>query len=74
MLDIDLPQNESFKLLKLIKQAAIFTPVIILSAHTDGYVLRQCKLMGADYYFDKYHEFEKIAGIINSIYSKINLK
>lgn len=70
LLDIDLPRKESFKLLKHIKQGTYFTQVIVLSAQNDRFVQRQCKLMGADFYFDKYHEFQKIAGIINGIYSE----
>ena len=70
LLDIDLPRKESFKFLKHIKHVNCLTKVMILSAQNDRFVQRQCKLMGADFYFDKYHEFQKIAGAINGIYSK----
>ena len=70
LLDIDLPRKESFKFLKHVKQVTCQTKVMVLSAQNDRFVQRQCKLMGADFYFDKYHEFQKIAGVINGIYSE----
>lgn len=70
LLDIDLPRKESFKFLKHIKHVNCLTKVMILSAQNDRFVQRQCRLMGADFYFDKYHEFQKIAEVINGIYSE----
>ena len=67
LLDIYLPGNESFKLLKEIKQTGFKTSVIILSIQTDNYVQERCKLLGADFFFDKYNDFEKIPGVINAI-------
>ena len=67
LLDIDLPGNESFKLLEEIKKTSRKTCVIILSAHVDGYIQEQYKSLGADFFFDKYYDFEKICGVIDSI-------
>jgi DNA-binding NarL/FixJ family response regulator len=67
LLDIFLPRNESFKLLKEIKQTGCKTSVIILSVQTDNYVQERCKSLGADFFLDKYNEFEKIPGVINGI-------
>src|ERR1700682_5481211 len=56
MLDIELPENESFTLLKEIKKTARNTCVIILSATINSYLLEQCKSMEADFFFDKYYD------------------
>ena len=71
VLDINLPQNASYRLLKEIKEMAPATIVIILSIHTDEYIQQQCLMLGADFFFDKYHEFEKIPEIIIFYKNKI---
>jgi DNA-binding NarL/FixJ family response regulator len=67
LLDIGMPRNESFKLLKEIRQTGSKTCIIVLSIHIDKDIQEQCKLLGADFFLDKYHEFEKIPGIIDTI-------
>jgi DNA-binding NarL/FixJ family response regulator len=67
MLDIDLPENESFVLLKEIKKTARKTCVIMLSTHMDNYILEHCKSLEADFFFDKYYDFEKICGVIDAM-------
>jgi len=63
----NLRKNESMKLLSEIKSVIYKTVVIILSINMDEYINEQCRLMGADYFLDKYRDFEKIPGIINVI-------
>ncbi|HKB44478.1 MAG TPA: response regulator [Chitinophagaceae bacterium] len=67
LLDIDLPGNESLKLLKEIKKADEKTFVIILSTPIDNYLEEECKSFGADFFFDKYNDFKKIREVIDSI-------
>ena len=67
MLDIDLPENQSFKLLKEIKKTAKNTCVIILSTCIDNYILEHCKSLEADFFLDKYYDFEKICGVIDAM-------
>ena len=67
LLDIGLPGNKSFDLIWEIKKSNAATAVIVLSIHTNVHMEEQCNSLGADYFFDKYHEFEKIPGVINSI-------
>lgn len=71
VLDINLPQSESYLLLKKIKEAAPSTIVMILSIHMDACLQQQCFKLGADFFFDKYNEFEKIPGIINEFSYRI---
>ena len=67
LLDIGLQGKESLKLLKEIKKTGGETCVIVLSIHTDNYIRAYCKSLGADFFFDKYHDFEKISGLLCSI-------
>ena len=67
LLDGYLPQNQSFKLLREIKHTGYKTAIIVLSVSIDDFIKKQYMLHGADYVLDKYHEFEKIPIVINSI-------
>ena len=60
LLDIDLPGNESLKILKEMKKIREKTCIIILFTHIDKYIQEQCKYLGADFFFDKYYDFEKV--------------
>ncbi|SRR5258705_10929958 len=64
LLDIDLPENQSLKLLSEIKKASGETCVIVLSIHMDNYIQERCKSLGADFFFDKHHDFGKISGLL----------
>jgi DNA-binding NarL/FixJ family response regulator len=65
VLDHHLPENKSYQLLREVKEVALKTLVILLSIENDDYTLQQCTILGADFFFDKYNEFEKIAVVIN---------
>lgn len=65
ILDVNLPQHASYRLLKEMKEAAPETIVITLSIHTEKDIQQQCKRLGSDFFFDKYDEFEKIPPIVN---------
>src|ERR1700688_2954230 len=56
LLDIDMPDNESFGLLKEIKKTSREICVVILSNHTDTYIQEECKSLGADFLFDKFYD------------------
>lgn len=74
VLDHLLPENRSYQLLKEIKKAAPETVVIMLSVENDEYTQQQCRMLGADFYFDKYNEFEKIAVVVNDFTKKRGVK
>jgi DNA-binding NarL/FixJ family response regulator len=71
VLDINLPGYTSYRLLKEIKEEAPQTVVIVMSICLDECMLQQCTNLGADFFFDKYHEFEKIPAIISGVASKL---
>lgn len=66
VLDLNLPGNRSYELLRTIKDDVPTTVVIIVSIHIDEYTHQQCMAQGANYFFDKYHEFERIPQVINA--------
>ncbi|MBL7703897.1 MAG: response regulator [Ferruginibacter sp.] len=65
--DMNLADNTSCRLVKEIKELAPHTTIIMMFIDADEYIMEQCKKMGADFFFDKYHEFEKIPVVINEI-------
>ena len=67
VLDISFNNNDPFTLIKEIKTKLKNATVIVLSIHLDEIAKQKCHLLGADYFFDKYHEFEKIPEVINSM-------
>ena len=67
LLDNGLPGNMSVDLLNEFKATSADTPVIILANSIDHQMQVKYKSLGANFYFDKYNDFEKIPGIINNI-------
>ena len=64
LLDCELPQNEAFRFLAEVKKNDLKTVVIILADQSDSYFKEKWLSSGADYFFDKYHEFDKIVEAI----------
>jgi DNA-binding NarL/FixJ family response regulator len=69
LLDLALPANNSIKLLREIKKENPKIFVIVVSDTPDERIKNQCERAGADYFFDKYNEFEKIPVAIREITS-----
>ena len=67
LLDRYLPENKSIELLKAIKLANKNTRVIILYVFADGNIESHYKLHGADFFLDKYHDYEMIPGIVDAL-------
>jgi DNA-binding NarL/FixJ family response regulator len=67
LLDAGLPANRSVDLLREIKTLNFQTAVIVLSIHVDGLTKQKFNSAGADFFFDKYHEYEEVIGAINGI-------
>ena len=64
LLDGGLPGNRSIDLLKEFKASNEKATVMILTNSIDIHLEERYKSHGADYYFDKYHDFEKIPAFI----------
>ena len=67
ILDLNFQQNRAYELLKKIHNNFSNIKVIVLSIHIEKEIQRQSLSLGASYFFDKYHEFEKIPAVINFI-------
>jgi len=67
VLDMSLPENKSMELLKLISKANDHTVVIALANSSDHQLAGQCRLNGAAYFFDKYHDYEQVPGVIREL-------
>jgi len=71
LIDSGLPGNECIALLKEVKAVNSNTRVIVLMNGEDEHLQTKCKSLNTDFFFDKYHEFEKIPAAINSIANDI---
>ncbi|HWR31963.1 MAG TPA: response regulator [Chitinophagaceae bacterium] len=67
LLDGSLPGDDTISFLKKIKEAGSKAAIIVLCNRVDDYIENQCKLNGADFFLDKYLEFEKVPEIIREI-------
>lgn len=67
VLDMNLPENKSMELLKLFGKHNDHTVIIALSNNADHQLAGQCRMNGAAYFFDKYHDYEQVPGIIRDL-------
>lgn len=65
LIDRHLPNGQSMRLLEMFKEKK--SVVVMLVMRTDTDMITQCKLSGADFVLDKYHEFEQLPGIVYAI-------
>lgn len=72
LLDISIPGKNGIYLLKDIKQNYSQTKVIMLTNYSGTDYRDYCYILGADYFFDKSTEFEKIPEALKSIFSEKN--
>jgi DNA-binding NtrC family response regulator len=64
LLDINLPGNESQKLLKEVNKTSRETCVILLFTYIDSHIQQHYRSLGVDFFFDKYYDFEKICELL----------
>jgi DNA-binding NarL/FixJ family response regulator len=67
LLDFRLQGVGGMEILKAIKQKYTGIKVIMLTVHYELYYKKLCKKAGADYFFDKATEFEKIPEVLISM-------
>ena len=70
LLDIKLPGMNGVEVLKEIKQVNSKTTVMMLTNYSDLHHRKRCKEAGADYFFDKSIEFEKVPDALTHIHSR----
>lgn len=74
VLDMCLPGTMPIELLQEIKNKAAGTSIVVLVNREDHQKQRKCRSIGVDFIIDKYHEFEKLPGILDVIVNKENPK
>lgn len=71
-LDIQLPDGNGIDFLKWVKFAYPKIKVIMLSNLADECHRAAAKTAGAEYFFDKSFEFEKVAPVLSELANKLN--
>jgi DNA-binding NarL/FixJ family response regulator len=74
LLDMCMPGATAIDLLQDIKKAATETAIVVLVNCEDYQKQLKCTTIGVDFILDKYHEFEKLPEIMDSIVRKGNFK
>jgi DNA-binding NarL/FixJ family response regulator len=64
ILDIRMPGKNGIEVLKEIKELSRDTVVIVLTNYPDRQHRKSCRRAGADYFFDKSVEFDKIPDVL----------
>jgi len=71
LIDVDFAKNKTPELLKRIQQNPGNPVVMVLFSAGSEISMKQFRNSGADYLFDKYNDFEKIAPVIKSITDRL---
>jgi len=74
LLDLNLAGKRALDLLKKIREYSAETVVMVLFNLASDFSIKQFRDSGADYLFDKYNDFEKIAPVINAINNRLGNK
>lgn len=69
ILDINMPGKNGIELLSYIREKSPQVLNIMLTNQVDAYYRSLCNKLGADYFLDKTHDFEKVPELVNSCYS-----
>ena len=64
VLDLSLPDRGGLEILPEIKRRRHAPRVIVLTNHSSRHYMRQCSAMGADFFFDKSRDFERVVEIV----------
>jgi DNA-binding NarL/FixJ family response regulator len=67
VLDIQMPGGSGVEVLRAVRQAGLPTVVIILTNYATPWYRDTCLSDGADYFFDKSTEFDKVADVVERL-------
>ncbi len=67
ILDIGMPRGSGIGVIETIKSANLFTVVIVFTDYPYRQYRKKCMDMGADYFFEKSEEFQKIPGVLEQL-------
>ncbi|QQS36684.1 MAG: response regulator [Ignavibacteriales bacterium] len=72
VLDINLPSGPGIELIDMIKSKTPTTVVMMLTNYTASQYVEKCKLKGADYFFDKTTEFDRVVIVLDNLVQKFS--
>ena len=67
ILDIQMPGGNGIEILEHIKKKQVSTKVIIFTNYPYPQYRRKCKETGADFFFDKHNEFNKLFDVVSRL-------
>jgi len=67
ILDICLPDGSGVDVLKQIRTAGLSTKVVIYTHYPYPQYQKRCLALGADYFFDKYSDYEKLLAVVGEL-------
>ncbi len=68
ILDINLPENNGIELLRMIKERKYPVKTVIMMTEDASELNREkCKQLGANYFLNKFTDFEKVTDIVQEI-------
>jgi DNA-binding NarL/FixJ family response regulator len=67
IIDVQMPGGSGIELLKEIKQFQPPPTTIMFTNYPYAQIRKECRQAGADYFFDKSKDFEKIAQVLSSL-------
>ncbi len=67
LLDISMPGGSGIHVLEMVKQERPAPLVIMLTNFAHEQYRQKCLQLGADYFFDKSTEFEKVLSVLNPV-------
>jgi DNA-binding NarL/FixJ family response regulator len=70
VLDIKLPSGIGIDLIEKIKHKAPSTVIMMLTNFTAAQYVKKCKDEGADYFFDKTSEFDRVSIVLENLAQK----
>ena len=68
LLDISMPGGSGIHVLEMVKQERPAPLVIMLTNFAHEQYRQKCLQLGADYFFDKSTEFEKVLSVLNPVH------
>jgi DNA-binding NarL/FixJ family response regulator len=64
VVDLRMPEGSGLSLLKAVKKLDPAIPVVVLTNFATPQYREECQAAGADYFFDKSTEFERVAELV----------
>lgn len=72
VLDINLPSGPGINLIRQIKGRTPETIVMMLTNYTAAQYVEKCRIEGADFFFDKTTEFDRVTIVLENLARKLS--